>query len=127
MAGRVHPGAQRHPTNLDPTAEFVARVTRWWNDPTGRHVQRSWKPAGQSDEDEVEPAHARVVFHSRLIGTLMTALLGSRKVRAGRGAMLVGRCFNVSILVFELNGWEKGALVSDTDTTHLDRERNGDS
>ncbi|KAH9915937.1 uncharacterized protein BXZ73DRAFT_34525, partial [Epithele typhae] len=107
MAGRVHPGAQRHPTNLKPTAEFVACVTRWW------------KPAGQS-EDEAEPAHALVVFHGRLIGTLMTALLGSRKVRASRGAMLVGRCFSVSIPVFELNGWEKGALVSDTGTTHLD-------
>ncbi|KAH9945810.1 phosphoglycerate mutase-like protein [Epithele typhae] len=114
------------PTNLEPTAEFVARATRWWNDTIGRHAQRaaalrSRRPAAQSDEDEDEPVHVLVVSHGGLIGTLATALLGSRKVRAGRG-VLVGRCFNASISVFELNGRGKGALVSYADTTHLDGE-----
>ncbi|KAH9923127.1 uncharacterized protein BXZ73DRAFT_51087, partial [Epithele typhae] len=75
---------------------------------------RSRKAAAQSNEDEEEPVHVLVVFHGGLIGTPMTALLGSRrKDRAGRG-VLVGRCFNASILGFELNEQGKGVLVSYT-------------
>ena len=67
---------------------------------------------------EFEPVHILAVSHGGLIGTLVTNLLGSRKLREGEG-VVVGRCFNASISVVDLYEDGKGVLVSYADTTHL--------
>ena len=67
---------------------------------------------------EFEPVQILAVSHGGLIGTLVTNLLGSRKLREGEG-VVVGRCFNASISVVDLYEDGKGVLVSYADTTHL--------
>ncbi|KAI0780579.1 phosphoglycerate mutase-like protein [Trametes elegans] len=130
----VH-GRGAPPANLEPVADFVARSTQWWKTTVERHAQRKAAelralptthapppadPNGGAD-GEVEgfaPAHILVVSHGGLIGTLVTSLVGSGKVRAAEGVG-VGRCFNASITVVELEEDGRGVLVSYADTTHL--------
>ena len=66
-----------------------------------------------------EPIHILVVSHGGLIGSLVTNLLGSRKVRAGSGVS-TGWCYNASISVIDVDDSGKGVLISYADTTHLD-------
>ncbi|KAI0748488.1 phosphoglycerate mutase-like protein [Daedaleopsis nitida] len=80
--------------------------------------------AGQDEEEgaaepEFEPVHILVVSHGGLIGSLVTNLIGSRKVHQAEG-VVISRCFNASISVVELYGDGRGVLVSYADTTHLD-------
>ncbi|KAI0822745.1 histidine phosphatase superfamily [Trametes gibbosa] len=109
------------PPNLEPLADLAARAAKWWNETVGRLVQRKAVElaAGQCGTAEFEPAHVLVVSHGGLIGTLVTNLVGSRRVRAAEG-VVVGRCFNASISVVELDEDGRGMLVSYADTTHLD-------
>ena len=69
----------------------------------------------------MRPAHVLVVSHGGLIGNLVANLVGGRRVRLGPG-VVVGRCFNASISVFELDARGRGELNSYADTTHIDGE-----
>ena len=127
------------PANLEPLADLSARCLKWWNECVVRHAQRygaractgldlgsSPSPSGDEEtalevDPELEPEHILVVSHGGLIGTLVKGLLGSRKVRAAEG-VVVGRCFNASISVVELDARGRGVLVSYADTTHIDGE-----
>ena len=70
-------------------------------------------------ELDFEPIHILAVSHGGLIGSLVTNLLGSRKVRAANGVS-IGWCYNASISVIEVDETGKGVLISYADTTHLD-------
>ena len=125
------------PANLEPLADLSARCLKWWNECVVRHAHghgaRARTGLGspsslEGDEEaalevdpELEPEHILVVSHGGLIGTLVKGLLGSRKVRAAEG-VVVGRCFNASISVVELDARGRGVLVSYADTTHIDGE-----
>ncbi|KAH9852685.1 phosphoglycerate mutase-like protein [Lenzites betulinus] len=111
------------PPNLEPLADLAARATKWWNETVGRVVQRKAAELaslqGSVAHDAFEPAHVLMVSHGGLIGTLVTNLVGSRRVRAAEG-VVVGRCFNASISVVEVEEDGRGVLLSYADTTHLD-------
>ncbi|KAI0807774.1 hypothetical protein C8Q74DRAFT_1229241 [Fomes fomentarius] len=129
------------PPNLEPIVDFMARSVKWWNESILRHVQRNASElesklkllSAQAPEPtntaadisglelDFEPVHILVVSHGGLIGSLVTNLIGSRKVRAAEG-VTISRCFNASISVVELYPDGKGVLLSYADTTHL----NGD-
>ncbi|OSD08503.1 phosphoglycerate mutase-like protein [Trametes coccinea BRFM310] len=117
------------PANLEPIITFMARAMKWWNDTIARHVQRraaqlkALGPTMEDDQDarEFEPVHILVVSHGGLIGTLVTNLVGSRKVVVAEGVE-IGRCFNASISVVDVEESGKGVLVSYADTTHLNME-----
>ncbi len=122
IAGRGVP-----PENTEPTIDFTARSAKWWNEAVLRHAQRKASElqlklklaqAQPDDELEFEPVHILAVSHGGLIGTLVTNLLRSRKLRAGEG-VVIWRCFNASISVVDLYEDGKGVLVSYADTTHL--------
>ena len=113
VAGRGEP-----PANLEPTAAFSARGAKWWAECVVRHAQRA---AAGGDGEAREPAHVLVVSHGGLIGNLVANLVGGRRVRLGPG-VVVGRCFNASISVFELDARGRGELISYADTTHIDGE-----
>ncbi|KAI0672863.1 phosphoglycerate mutase-like protein [Trametes maxima] len=126
QGGSVHDrGAP--PPNLEPVAEFTARSAQWWGATIARHAQRKAAElsalraasAQDSDGDAFEPVHILAVSHGGLIGTLVTNLIGSRKVHAAEG-VTIGRCFNASISVIEIEEDGKGVLISYADTTHLD-------
>ena len=89
----------------------------------GRHTGELSGDAGDAEllELDFEPAHILAVSHGGLIGTLVKGLLGSRKVCAAEG-VVVGRCFNASISVVELDARGRGVLVSYADTMHIDGE-----
>ncbi|KAI0373013.1 phosphoglycerate mutase-like protein [Pilatotrama ljubarskyi] len=120
------------PPNLEPIVDFLSRSVNWWNKTISKHTQRKVAElraleSTSSAQDgleagerlsEFEPAHILVVSHGGLIGTLVTNLIGSRKVRAAEG-VVVGRCFNASISVIHIEEDGKGVLVSYADTTHL--------
>ncbi|KAI9065381.1 phosphoglycerate mutase-like protein [Trametes sanguinea] len=122
------------PANLEPINTFTSRSMKWWNDTIARHVQRrsallnaglGSRPVigvdGEQDGREFEPVHILVVSHGGLIGTLVTNLVGSRKVAVAEGVE-IGRCFNASISVVDVEESGKGVLVSYADTTHLSME-----
>ncbi|KAI0333597.1 phosphoglycerate mutase-like protein [Cubamyces sp. BRFM 1775] len=121
------------PANLEPIVDFLARSTKWWGDTIARHVQRQAaklkmelaQDSGAQDDSEwvdepweFEPLHVLVVSHGGLIGTLVTNLVGSRKVEVAEG-VTIGRCFNASISLIDMDESGKGVLISYADTTHL--------
>ncbi|EIW60260.1 phosphoglycerate mutase-like protein [Trametes versicolor FP-101664 SS1] len=108
------------PANLEPVAHLSTRAVQWWNTTVARLAQRkAAELASAGDASTFAPAHVLVVAHGGLIGTLVTTLTGSRKVRAAQG-VVVGRCFNASISVVDVEEDGRGVLVSYADTTHLD-------
>lgn len=108
------------PANLEPVAHLSTRAVQWWNATVARLAQRkAAELTSVGDASTFAPAHVLVVAHGGLIGTLVTTLTGSRKVRAAPG-VVVGRCFNASISVVDLEEDGRGVLVSYADTTHLD-------
>ncbi|KAI8989772.1 phosphoglycerate mutase-like protein [Trametes punicea] len=125
------------PTNLESIIHFMARSLKWWNETIVRHVQRKaaqLKALPQTNEASTgmeemeegaerrfEPVHILVVSHGGLIGTLMTNLVGSRKVEVPE-EVTIGRCFNASITVVEIDEDGQGVLVSYADTTHLNAD-----
>ena len=125
--GRSIAGRGEPPANFEPAAAFSARGIKWWNERVLRHAQRAAADrsravlGGDDSGLEFEPVHILMVSHGGLIGNLVTNLLGSRKVRAGKG-VVVGRCYNASISVIELDEKGHGVLVSYSDTTHIDGE-----
>ena len=117
--------AQRKASELQRTRKVSSAAVHGQNDHA--HANGSARPQpggnaelfGDADADlEFEPVHILAVSHGGLIGTLVTNLLGSRKLREGEG-VVVGRCFNASISVVDLYEDGKGVLVSYADTTHL--------
>ncbi|KAI0362498.1 phosphoglycerate mutase-like protein, partial [Trametes cingulata] len=128
QGGSVH-NRGNPPPNLEPIVDFMARSVKWWNETLTKHAQRKTAELktlestqngieGKEGQPAFEPAHILVVSHGGLIGTLVTNLVGSRKVRAAEGVE-IGRCFNASISVIEIHEDGKGVLVSYADTTHL--------
>ena len=115
--------AQRKASELQRIQKVSSTAAHGQN---GRaHANGSARPQPGSNAElfadadlEFEPVHILAVSHGGLIGTLVTNLLGSRKLREGEG-VVVGRCFNASISVVDLYEDGKGVLVSYADTTHL--------
>ncbi|RPD66483.1 phosphoglycerate mutase-like protein [Lentinus tigrinus ALCF2SS1-7] len=115
----------RHAQRKASELQHKAKATRAPHAQNG-HANGSARPNGdglpetaaEADLYEFEPAHILAVSHGGLIGTLVTNLVGSRKLRAGEG-VAIGRCFNASISVVDLYEDGKGVLVSYADTTHL--------
>ncbi len=75
--------------------------------------------AEEMAELDFEPIHILAVSHGGLIGSLVTNLIGGRKVQAAEGVS-TGWCYNASISVIDVEENGKGVLLSYADTTHLD-------
>ncbi|TBU43605.1 phosphoglycerate mutase-like protein [Dichomitus squalens] len=104
------------PPDLEPVIDFTTRSVGWWNSTVALN--------GDAADEELlgldfEPVHILAVSHGGLIGSLITNLIGSRKLQAAEG-VAVGWCFNASISVIDIDETGKGVLVSYADTTHLD-------
>ncbi len=113
--------AQRKASELQLKLKFAQAQNGHANARNGSAVNglASAEPHTEPDvELEFEPVHILAVSHGGLIGTLVTNLLRSRKLRAGEG-VVIWRCFNASISVVDLYEDGKGVLVSYADTTHL--------
>ncbi|KAH8099524.1 phosphoglycerate mutase-like protein [Cristinia sonorae] len=106
------------PKNAESTAEFSTRVSRWWK---RNIIQRHVHGASSHANSGSAAVNVLVVSHGGAIGTLVLGLVGSRKVRCGKG-VAVGRCMNASVSVVELGEDGAGVLVSFGDTTHLEGE-----
>lgn len=103
------------PANLESAAAFDARADRWWTENILRYVARK-------DESD-EPAHILAVSHGGLMHVLVEGLIGSRKVKVGKGVDMGRFRFpNASVSVIEVDTNKKGTLVLFTDTTHLEVE-----
>ena len=120
--------AQRKASELQRTRKVSSAAVHGQNGHAHENGSAKPQPGGNAelfadaDADlEFEPVHILAVSHGGLIGTLVTNLLGSRKLREGEG-VVVGRCFNASISVVELDARGRGVLVSYADTTHIDGE-----
>ena len=113
-------------------SELRTRREGWESDAKSRSDGDAWNANGDADARELggegdpemaelgfEPIHILAVSHGGLIGSLVSNLLGSRKVRAAEGVS-TGWCYNASISVIDVEENGRGVLISYADTTHLD-------
>ena len=113
-------------------SELRTRRGGWESDAKSRSDGDAWNANGDADARELggegdpemaelgfEPIHILAVSHGGLIGSLVSNLLGSRKVRAAEGVS-TGWCYNASISVIDVEENGRGVLISYADTTHLD-------
>ncbi|OCH86900.1 phosphoglycerate mutase-like protein [Obba rivulosa] len=110
--GRKVEGRGVAPPNIEMSSAFVERATAWW-ETTIVGYTRLLRPEAREG-----PAHVLAVSHGGFIGTLITNLISSGKVRCAEGVR-VGRCWNTSISVVELDEHGTGTLVRYGDVAHL--------
>ncbi|TBU65475.1 phosphoglycerate mutase-like protein [Dichomitus squalens] len=116
--------AQRKAAELKKKRSSIAAAKAGSNGDAGKANGHTEALNGDAADEELlgldfEPVHILAVSHGGLIGSLITNLIGSRKLQAAEG-VAVGWCFNASISVIDIDETGKGVLVSYADTTHLD-------
>ncbi|KAI1794685.1 phosphoglycerate mutase-like protein [Ganoderma leucocontextum] len=117
--------AQRKASELRTRRDGCATVTKAESDgDAGKANGHASLMELEGEEEEMaelgfEPIHILAVSHGGFIGSLVTNLLGSRKVLAAEGVS-TGWCYNASISVIDIEENEIGLLISYADTTHLD-------
>jgi probable phosphoglycerate mutase len=101
---------------VEPASAFSKRLSKWWN---GTMLQSLLSKSKGGEEMNV-----LIVTHGGVIGTLVRDLLGSRKIKAGSGVVVV-ECLNASVTVVELEyGSRTGSLVRYGDVAHLAKTTN---
>jgi len=100
------------PANIEMTYTLIERAVGWWDSAIVGYA------ASLRAGEREGPAHVLAVSHGAFIVTLVTNLISSGKVRCAEGVR-VGRCWNTSISVVELDEHGVGTLVTFGDTTHL--------
>ena len=99
---------------VEPASSFAQRLSKWWNET----ILQSVLSKARQEEEEEEP-NVLIVTHGGVIGTLVRNLLGSRKIRAAAGVVVV-ECKNASVTVIELHcGSGQGILTRYGDVAHL--------
>jgi len=99
--------------SLETSPAFSARAAGWWNQRILGHV------LSKRNLDAEEPMSVVVTTHGGFITTLVRDLIGSRKVKCGKG-VVIWKCFNASVTVIEVGENRKGMLVAYADVSHLD-------
>lgn len=100
-------------STMEKTEEFYGRAVEWWNLSIIHYL------ASQPARDR--PYDILVVSHGGLIGILLRTLINSKKLRRAEGVS-IGKCFNVSVTIIEMDDDEKGTVIKYGDISHLIRK-----
>lgn len=109
------PGVARDPM-IESGAFFAARAETWWM----KYILDSTANLPR----KTEPYQILVTTHGGFIGTLVRALLHSRRARCADG-IVVQRCFNTSVTIIDVEEGGKGVVMQYGDISHLEELANG--
>lgn len=99
---------------VEPASSFMQRLSKWWKETILQSAVSKTRQGGE------EGVNVLIVTHGGVIGTLVRNMLGSRKIRAAAGVVVV-KCKNASVTVIELDcgSGKEGVLTRYGDVAHL--------